>query len=197
MGPTFPAAGLATFPTIFVGVLSAEVVGDKTLYSLGALSVRYRPSHLLCGAGVAVALKMLVAVALGAVLGRLPPTAVTLASAITFFCLAISLWRSKNSTDSPESRPAAWHHGALAAFASLALTEWGDPGQLAAAVFAANSDSRWLVWAAASTAMFTKVVFAVFLGTGLRKWVPVRIGRLVAVGMYALMGLMMLFQVEV
>ncbi len=70
------ASGLV-LGTAYTTVLLAEVLGDKTLFTMGSLAPRHRLPPLLVGASVAVALKMLAAVALGGLIGHLPPLVVS------------------------------------------------------------------------------------------------------------------------
>lgn|GEM_PF-3900977 len=102
------ASGLV-LGTAYTTVLLAEVLGDKTLFTMGSLAPRHRLPPLLVGASVAVALKMLAAVALGGLIGHLPPLVVSLVSAVTFLVLAFRLWR-----DVPERTPDATRRAAHA-----------------------------------------------------------------------------------
>jgi putative Ca2+/H+ antiporter (TMEM165/GDT1 family) len=173
-------------------------VGDKTLYTMGALASRYRAGSLLIGGGIAVALKMLAGVTLGSFIARLPPWLVSAFSAVTFLSMAVAFYRRQSTPAPTESAsPRSPGRGALAALAALLLTEWGDPGQLTAALFAARYQHHALIWLAASGAMFTKLVLSVTAGVGVRRWVPVRIMRPLAAGAFVAMALLAAFRVEV
>src|SRR5580693_1641371 len=106
----------ATYAIVF----GAEVVGDKTIYTLGTLAMRFRMLPIFCGSTVAFALKMLVAVLLGRAIAELPVGLVATASAITFFTMALVIWFKKPERE--ELIPTAarsWGSIALAAFASI------------------------------------------------------------------------------
>lgn len=162
-------------------VLAAELIGDKTIYTVAALSARFRPLPVLCGIGVAFAGKALAAVTLGHVLMQLPPKWVGTASALTFFMAAAFVWLHE-----PESRkplPAAspqWHRALLVAFASVFFSEWGDVGQLSTAALAAKYNLPLVIWIAATLALLSKGALALTLGVGLRKRIPGTALRIVA-----------------
>jgi len=182
---------LGLLATTYATVLAAELVGDKTLYTLGSLASRYRHLPLALGASVAFMLKMLAAVAMGGVVGRLPPRVVGSVSAATFAGMALVLWR-KPSRPVPEGTPdeTPWTRPAGAALAAILLSEWGDPGQLAAATMAARYGHPVTVWSAATAAMVTKGALGLLVGTGLRRWVPQPAVRAVAVALCVAMAVL-------
>jgi putative Ca2+/H+ antiporter (TMEM165/GDT1 family) len=168
------------FGTAFVAVLLAELVGDKLLYGAGALAARIGARTVLLGAIPAFAAKAAVAVALGGAIARLPHAMVAAASSLAFALTALTIWREPRRVESrPEStaRRTSMPRGALAAFSTIFFAEWGDPGQLATAAFAARSGAPALVWAAASTAMATKAILALSLGSLLHRYAPQRTVR--------------------
>jgi putative Ca2+/H+ antiporter (TMEM165/GDT1 family) len=162
---------LASYVVVFI----AELLGDKTLYTLGTLATRRRLLPLVCGSAAAFALKMLAAVLFGGFLQHLPLALRAGLSALTFAGLAIALWRGKqeerNQREPGETR---WLGGAITAFLAIFLTEWGDPGQLAAVALVGRFHLPWIVWLGGTLALVTKGVLAMTLGVSLRRWVPDR-----------------------
>jgi putative Ca2+/H+ antiporter (TMEM165/GDT1 family) len=79
---------LATYGT----VLFAELLGDKSFYTISSLTTRFRAAHVLGGISVAFAGKMLVAVLVGQAIAGLPPALVAGISAATFFATALAIW---------------------------------------------------------------------------------------------------------
>jgi putative Ca2+/H+ antiporter (TMEM165/GDT1 family) len=79
--------------------------------------------------------------------------------------------------------------GAGAAFGAVFFTEWGDPGQIAAASLAARYQDTWLVWSAATLAMLTKGLLAVTLGVGLRRFLPRHVLRVGAASLCVVLSL--------
>lgn len=183
--------------TVYGTVLVAELVGDKTLYTLGSLATRFRMAPILAGAAAAFTLKMAVAVAFGRLIAALPPHVVAAVSATTFFVMAIGLWLKRPRPKPAEVEPPTkWHSAALISFASIFFPEWGDAGQLAAAMLAAQHRAPVVIWVGATLAMITKGAFAVTLGIGLRRFAPHRAIRVVTVLVCVIMGLLAAFQVE-
>src|SRR5229473_181691 len=128
-------------------VLVAELVGDKTLYTLCAIVSRYRPAPVLIGAALVI----------GLTAERAEPA---------------------QAREEPRSTRAA-----VAGFMSVFLTEWGDIGQITAALLAARYQKPAVVWLGATAALVTKAVLAMTLGMGLRRWVPRRPLRITAVSL--------------
>lgn len=187
-----PLSTSAVFAGAYVTVLAAELIGDKTLYTLGSLASRHRVAPVVLGAITAFAAKMSVAVAAGRLVRELPPRAVALVSALTFFATALVLWRKPATVSIAPRESTHWTRPAAVAFGAVFFTEWADPGQLAAAAMVARHGAPFTVWAAATLAMVTKGLFGALLGVGLRRWLPRETARRVAVGVCALMGLVAL-----
>ena len=81
---------------------------------------------------------------------------------------------------------------AALSFGTLFLTEWGDPGQIAAAAIAAQTQLPLAVWVGGVLALMTKGAAAMLVGTKVRTWVPERALRMIAVATCSLMGLIAL-----
>lgn len=170
------------FGTAFVAVLLAELVGDKLLYGAGALAARIGARTVLLGAIPAFAAKSLVAVTLGGVVARLPHAAVAASSSLAFALTALTIWREPHRTlGEPAADSIAQQtsrlRGAFSAFTAIFFAEWADPGQLATAAFAARYGAPALVWAAATSAMATKAILALALGSLLHRYAPQRAVR--------------------
>jgi len=178
---------LSVLATVYAGVLVAELLGDKTLYTIGTLTVRYRARDVAVGALAAFALKMLAAVLFGRVIHQLPRGPIAVASAVTFIGMAVVLGRKRPAAlveAEPSIVPAdgpARRSAILATFAALASSEWGDPGQLTAATLVARHGAPFLVFVAAIAAMATKGSLALLLGARLRRAVPHRIARVASI----------------
>lgn len=188
---------LAQLVSVYVTVLGAEVVGDKTLYTVGSVAARRRVAPVIAGASVAALVKMAAAAYLGHLLTRLPPLVLALISAATFAGLAVSVWlggRREQEAPAPPEPPA---RAARVAFLAIFFTEWGDPGQIAAALLSARYRAPAVVLAGGTLAMVTKIVLAATLGASLRRWVPQTALRLVTTIVCVVMCLLAAFQVEI
>lgn len=171
-----------------VAVFLAEIVGDKTLFSLGSLASRYSARVLVAGLIPACCGKMLAAVLMGHSLGQLPGWLTSAISAVTFLVAALLLWRNHGTTESPY-QVVPNNSGAWAAFGTIFFAEWADPGQLTAASFAAHSHAPMIVWLGASVAMLTKAIIGLTIGAGLRLYGSQQILRYTAVATLVVLAL--------
>jgi Ca2+/H+ antiporter, TMEM165/GDT1 family len=182
---------LASYTIVF----GAEIVGDKTIYTLGSLAARYRVLPLFAGSSAAFMLKMLIAVLLGSTIAKFPVPVVTAASAVTFFAMALVIWFKKPEDDEPITA----HRGgkiALAAFASILFSEWGDVGQIAAATLAAHYQLILIVWMGAVLAMMTKAILVLTFGAAIRNRLPTDFLRYATVGTCVILGFLSAFRIE-
>ncbi|MBA3805822.1 MAG: TMEM165/GDT1 family protein, partial [Acidobacteria bacterium] len=165
---------LATYGTIFL----AELVGDKNLYTISTLTVRFHIWPVCCGIALAFSMKMLVAVLLGQVIAGLPSALLTGMSAATFFATGLIIWMKKPDGTPPRSaRTHYWTRALPVSFAAIFFSEWGDVGQIAAATLAARYHAPLTVWLGATLALMTKGVLALTLGASLCRRLPQNILR--------------------
>jgi putative Ca2+/H+ antiporter (TMEM165/GDT1 family) len=108
----------------FWTVLVAELVADKSIYSIASLSLRFRPGIVFAGITLAYAGKMLAAVLLAKVLAQFHFWT-DLLSAVAFFVSAFFLWLKEPEPVKKEGPASAgWWRAIVVCFASLFLTEW-------------------------------------------------------------------------
>src|SRR5947209_2435262 len=117
--------------TTYGSVLIAELAGDRSLYAIASLTARFKPLPVLAGVIPAYALKMLAAVLIADVISHLSAHAVAAISVSTWLLAAYAVWRRESEDDHTGAFAPAVRHPSVIAFASIAFTEWGDPGQLA------------------------------------------------------------------
>jgi putative Ca2+/H+ antiporter (TMEM165/GDT1 family) len=177
----------------FWTVLLAELVGDKSLYTVASLSLRFRPYIVFAGITVAFAGKALAAVLLAQVLVRLHSRWTDFLSALAFFLSALFLW-FKEPEPIPRERPANthWWQAVVISFAALFLTEWGDPGQIALAALTMKTHAPAAAWLGGTLAMAAKGGLAITLGLTLRDRLPMRTLRTVASASCCLLGILAL-----
>ncbi|HEX8143143.1 MAG TPA: TMEM165/GDT1 family protein [Pyrinomonadaceae bacterium] len=185
---------LATYGTVFV----AELVGDKNLYTISTLTVRFQLLPVMCGIALAFSGKMMAAVLLGRAIAELPSALVTGMSAATFFATGLIIWMKK-SEDAPHESAASqrWSSAVPVSFAAIFFSEWGDVGQLAAATLAARYHAPLTVWVGATLALLTKGILALTLGAGLCRRLPRPVLRYGALGLCLMMGILSLLRIEV
>lgn len=186
---------VSVFLASYTIVFGAEIVGDKTIYTLGSLAARYRVLPLFAGSSAAFMLKMLIAVLLGSTIAKFPVPVVTAVSAVTFFAMALVIWFKKPEDDEPIT---AHRRGkiALAAFASILFSEWGDVGQIAAATLAAHYQLLLIVWIGAVLAMMTKAILVLTFGAVMRSRLPTNFLRYATVGTCVLLGFLSAFRID-
>jgi putative Ca2+/H+ antiporter (TMEM165/GDT1 family) len=176
---------LATYGTVFL----AEILGDKTIYTISSLAMRFRPLYVFCGFTVAFMLKMLAAVLLGQVIAQLPTYLVAVMSAATFFATALVIWFKKKDEGAVQRQHDNYFSkAALITFAAIFFSEWGDVGQITAATLTARYQLPLLVWLGATLALITKGLLALTLGRSLRKRIPQNWLRPVSVSLCLIMG---------
>jgi putative Ca2+/H+ antiporter (TMEM165/GDT1 family) len=177
---------VATYGTIFV----SELIGDKNIYTISSLAMRFPAFQVLCGFTAAFAVKAATAVLLGQVISELPASLVTVVSTATFFLTALIIW-FKRSGDAPVEPQHKTHFSkaVLIAFAAILFSEWGDVGQIMAANLTARYHAPLLVWIGTTLALITKGVLAMAIGFGLRRRVPLHILRPVSAILCLILGL--------
>jgi putative Ca2+/H+ antiporter (TMEM165/GDT1 family) len=185
---------LATYGTIFL----AELVGDKNLYTISSLTVRFQMMPVMCGIALAFSGKMLAAVLLGRAIAELPSALVTGMSAATFFATGLIIWMKRPEGEPRKEEGAQrWSRAVPVAFAAIFFSEWGDVGQIATATLAARYHAPLMVWLGATLALMTKGVLALTLGAGLCKRLPRNVLRYGALGLCLMMGILSLLRIEV
>lgn len=173
----------------YVTVLFAELLGDRSIYTISSLAMRFRLSHVLLGVTIAFGAKMGVATIAGRAIARLPSELVATISAMTFFVTAIILWRKKPRDAEPVASERGWRRPASVSFGAIFLTEWADVGQITTAALVARFGHPLLVWSAATAAMFTKGILAIALGVGLQQRISQATLRYIALTLCLLMGI--------
>jgi len=188
-GQPFGYLVLIAYWTVFV----AELVGDKSIYTVSSLTLRFRPFIVFVSLTVVFTAKMSVAVLLGKFVMQFDSRWTDLISACAFFLSAALIW-SEEKEDQPEqySIRMGWPGAAMIAFGSLFFTEWGGPGQITAAALVLKSHSPWAIWLGGTGAMVTKGVLAMTLGGKLAEQFPRRTLRTLASACCALLGVVAL-----
>ena len=193
--------GLAALPfgyvvlVAFWTVLAAELVGDKSIYTVASLSVRFRARVVLASITAAFACKMLAAVMLGRMILRIHSEWTGVLSALAFFVSALFIWfKEPEPVPRDRGRAADWCRAALVCFASICFTEWGDPGQIAVAALTVKSNWPVATWLGGTLAMMTKTALAMTLGIKLRDRMPQRVLRPLASGSFCALGILALLK---
>ena len=175
--------------TTYWTVLIAELVSDKSIYTVASLSLRFRIGVVLGGTAAAFGAKMLFAVLFGQVLIQIPARFAASLSALIFFLAALLIWVKKPvAVAEPSTASLAWSRATIVPFASLFLTEWGDPGQVSAAALVAQFHLALPVWLGGTLALITKGALAMMFALKLRDRIPETVLRGVATFSCCILG---------
>ena len=170
-------------------ILVSELIGDKSIYTISSLTMRFNSLYVFCGFTAAFMVKMLIAVLLGQLVAKLPNSVVALTSTVTFFVTALVIWFKRSEEGSTARDPKNYFsRAALITFAAIAFSEWGDVGQIMAATLTARYHAPFLIWIGATLALTTKGLLALALGYGLRRRIPLRMLRPVSASLCVIMG---------
>jgi len=155
-------------------VLASELVGDKSIYTVTSLTMRFRPQWVYCGICAAFLGKMSIAVLFGRELGRLPSFWLSGISAATFLLSAAWIWlkAEKPGPGAPGCVGFSWTNAVSVSFFSIFFSEWADLGQIAAAALVVKSNAPGPIWLGGSLALCTKGALAMLLGLSLRERIP-------------------------
>jgi putative Ca2+/H+ antiporter (TMEM165/GDT1 family) len=186
---------LSIFLAAYGTVLVAELVGDKAIYTVTSLALRFRASLVLGAMATAFAGKMLAAVLLGEALREVPSQWASILSAAALFSAAAFIWfRGPESIPAEALADTARSRGIVISFASLFFTEWGDPGQISAAALTAHTNLPLATWLGGTLALMTKGGVAMVVGLKLRDRIPQRMLRTLAAASCCLLGVLALYE---
>ena len=185
----FGSVALVAFWTVLV----AELVGDKSIYTIASLALRYRARVVLLAITAAFACKMLAAVLLARLLVHLQSHWTDILSAAAFFLSALFLWL-KEPEPVREERVVSpgWWRAATVSFGSIFLTEWGDPSQIAVAALTVKFHAPLATWLGGTLAMAAKGGLAIALGIRLSDRLPQRMLRALATASCCVLGILAL-----
>ncbi len=170
---------LAHFAAAFGAVFLAELP-DKTMVATLVLTTRYkRPAAVWLGVSSAFLAHVILAVALGSLLARLPDRPVDAAVGLLFFVGGALLLRG--SVEDPDDAasidgavPSSGLRVAAGAASVVLLAELGDLTQLATAGLASRTGDPVAVAAGAWLALASVAALAVTAGRWIERTVPLR-----------------------
>jgi putative Ca2+/H+ antiporter (TMEM165/GDT1 family) len=180
----------------FWTVLIAELVGDRSIYALTSLTLRFRATLVFMAFAVASSIKMLAAVLLGRMLVHFQSHWTDIVSGVAFFLSAALIWTEEDEVEPRyDGKTGGWVKGALACFASFFLTEWGDPGQISAAALVLKSHMMLATWLGGTLAIMTKGSAVMLIGVQIRNRLPQRTLRLMASASCCILGILALSRI--
>ncbi|WP_121257541.1 TMEM165/GDT1 family protein [Nocardioides ferulae] len=178
---------LAVIALTFGAIFLVELP-DKTFLATLVLSTKYRPVLVWLGVGLAFALQVTLAVALGQVVSFLPDEVVKGAAALLFLFGAVLLFREgrghheaaqeaaeQEDEIAAKATDASGWRAVLASFLVLFAAEWGDLSQLLTISLVAKYGEPVSVWAGALAALLTVSGLAVLVGRALLRWLKLHV----------------------
>jgi putative Ca2+/H+ antiporter (TMEM165/GDT1 family) len=182
---------------ISTGVVALAEIGDKTQLLAFILAARFKkPLPIIAGILCATLVNHGLAGALGAwITSVLSPEIMRWALGLSFIGMAI--WTLIPDKIEEEETQIAKHLGVFGATViTFFLAEMGDKTQIATIALAAHYGAPLLVVAGTTLGMLLADVPAVFVGNRFADKIPMKLVHAIAAGIFALMGLLTLFQVE-
>lgn len=178
----------------FFTVFPAELP-DKTMFATIVLVARFRrPAWVWVGVVAAFVIHVVVAVAAGSLLGRLPDQLVLAVVLVLFTVGSVLLLRAaragEEETDEEleSERPTAWAT-VVGSFGVILIAEWGDLTQLATASLAARSTAPIATAVGAWLALAAVAGIAATFGRQLIERVPIHRVNYVGAAVFAALAL--------
>ena len=183
---------LLALAVAFVAILPVELP-DKTFVATLVLSTRYPPLPTWLGVVSAFAVQVVIAVAAGHLLSRLPTRPVQIAAGVLFAVGAIILARGARKADLEEKEQEEAYEARVrepkrgwrafgASFVVLFTAEWGDLSQLVIAGLVASGRNPVATGIGGLLALATVSGLAVLLGRWLLRHVRLSIIRWIGAG---------------
>jgi putative Ca2+/H+ antiporter (TMEM165/GDT1 family) len=182
--------GWTLFFSVF-GVIFVAELPDKTALAALVLATRYPAFAVLLGTASALTIQSLVAVAAGQLVSLLPARPVHIFAGSLFVLSAVLMWRRKEETPQGAAAPpraAGFWRSTWVVFAVVFIAEWGDLTQLATAALAAHYRSPYIVFAAATAALWAVAAVATFVGHRAGKLLDPHLTQRIAAVVFALIG---------
>jgi putative Ca2+/H+ antiporter (TMEM165/GDT1 family) len=186
--------GWALFFSVF-GLIFVAELPDKTALAALVLATKHRPLPVLLGAGMALTIQSVVAVAAGQLLSLLPARPVHIFAGGLFVVSAVLMAVRKEEAEE-ESRDARTGGGfwrsAWLVFAVVFVAEWGDLTQLATAALAARYHSPFVVFAGSAAALWAVAGLATLVGHRAGKLLDPEWTKRIASVLFAAVGVALL-----
>ncbi len=182
---------------VSIGVVALAEIGDKTQLLAFILAARFKkPVPIVAGILCATLVNHGLAGALGAwITVALSPQTLRWGLGLSF--IAMAAWTLiPDKIEEEETRIASRLGVFGATLVTFFLAEMGDKTQIATVALAAHYGTPWLVVAGTTLGMLLADVPAVFVGNRFSAKIPMKLVHAMAAAVFAVMGLLTLFQVE-
>lgn len=182
---------------ISTGVVTLAEMGDKTQLLAFLLAARFKkPVPIILGILIATLLNHGLAGALGTwITSILSPELLRWLLGVSF--LGMAFWILIPDKIDDTDQPNIARYGVfITTLVTFFLAEIGDKTQIATVALAANYSAPITVVIGTTLGMMLADVPAVFLGSSFAKRLPLRLIHLIAAGIFAVLGLLVLFKVD-
>jgi putative Ca2+/H+ antiporter (TMEM165/GDT1 family) len=182
--------GWTLFFSVF-GLIFVAELPDKTALTALVLATRQKPLPVFLGAAGALGVQSVVAVAAGQLVSLLPARPVHIFAGVLFLVSAVVMWVRHEEEDAGagEDGPAkGFWKATWSAFAIVFIAEWGDLTQLATGAMAARYRSPYIVFAAATLALWAVAALAVIIGNHAGKLLDPKLTQRIAAVLFAALG---------
>ena len=182
---------------VSTGVIALAEIGDKTQLLAFILAARFKkPLPIIAGILVATLLNHGLAGAFGAwITTVISPDVMRWVLGGSF--LGMAIWTLIPDKIEEEETQIASKLGVFGAtFVTFFLAEMGDKTQIATVAMAAHYAAPFLVIMGTTLGMLIADVPAVFVGNKFAAKIPMKLVHSIAAGIFAVMGLLTLFQVD-
>ena len=182
---------------VSTGVVALAEIGDKTQLLAFILAARFKkPLPIIAGILVATLINHGLAGALGAwITTVVSPDVMRWVLGGSF--LGMAIWTLIPDKIEEEETQIAHRMGVFGAtLVTFFLAEMGDKTQIATVAMAAHYATPLLVIAGTTLGMLIADVPAVFVGNKFANRIPMKLVHAIAAGIFAVMGLLTLFQVD-
>jgi putative Ca2+/H+ antiporter (TMEM165/GDT1 family) len=182
---------------VSTGVVTLAEMGDKTQLLAFILAARFKkPLPIVAGILAATVVNHGLAGALGAwITTVLSPEVMRWALGLSF--LGMAAWTLIPDKIEEEETKIAGQMGVFGAtLVTFFLAEMGDKTQIATIALAAHYSAPLMVVAGTTLGMLIADVPAVFVGNRFAEKIPMKVVHSVAAGIFAVMGLLTLLQVD-
>jgi putative Ca2+/H+ antiporter (TMEM165/GDT1 family) len=182
--------GWALFASIF-GLIFVAELPDKTAFAALVLATKHRPLPVLLGAGAALTIQSVVAVAAGQLLSLLPARPVHVFAGGLFVVSAVLMGLRKEESEEEGGDARAdggFWRSAWLVFAVVFVAEWGDLTQLATAALAARYRAPFIVFAGSAAALWAVAGIATLVGHRAGKLLDPEWTKRIAAVLFAVVG---------
>ena len=176
------------FATVF-GVIFVAELPDKTALAALVLATRHRAAPVFIGAGLALTVQSIVAVAAGSLLSKLPAEYVRIGSGVLFLVCAVVMWLRKGEEAKEAKEADGFWRTFASVFTVIFIAEWGDLTQIGTAALEAKYHHWLIVGAASVTALWCVAGLAVFVGNRAGKLLDPHVTQKIAAVIFAGVGI--------